>query len=70
MMFLDLPSIFVLLAAVLIGILVIMLILKIVTFLIPPAVIAGAVYFLTKDVKLAGLAFLAIAILETFMKSR
>jgi len=70
MMFLDLPSIFVLLAAVLIGILVIMLILKIVTFLIPPAVIAGAVYFLTKDVKLAGLAFLAIAILETFIKSR
>jgi len=55
---------------VLIGILVIMLILKIVTFLIPPAVIAGAVYFLTKDVKLAGLAFLAIAILETFIKSR
>jgi len=63
---LDLFGLFVLAAAVLIGILIIMLILKIVTFLIPPAVIAAAVYFLTKNVKLAGLAFLAIAILETF----
>jgi len=63
---LDLFGLLVLVAAVLIGILIIMLILKIVTFLIPPAVIAAAVYFLTKNVKLAGLAFLAIAILETF----
>ena len=61
MIVLDLSSLFVLVAAVLIGILIIMLILKIVTFLIPPAIIAAAVYFLTKDVKLAGLAFLAIA---------
>lgn len=66
MIILDLFGLLVLTAAVLIGILIIMLILKIVTFLIPPAVIAAAVYFLTKNVKLAGLAFLAIAILETF----
>ncbi|RLG45952.1 MAG: hypothetical protein DRN92_06200 [Thermoproteota archaeon] len=70
MIVLDLYSLFVLIAAVLIGILIIMLILKIVTFLIPPAIIGAAVYFLTKDVKLAGLAFLAIAILETFTRSR
>jgi len=70
MIVLDLSSLFVLVAAVLIGILIIMLILKIVTFLIPPAIIAAAVYFLTKDVKLAGLAFLAIAILETLTRSR
>ena len=66
MIILDLFGLLVLTAAVLIGILIIMLILKIVTFLIPLTVIAAAVYFLTKNVKLAGLAFLAIAILETF----
>ncbi len=70
MMLLDLPSLFVLIAAVLIGILIIMLVLKIVTFLIPPAVIGAAVYFLTEDIKLGGLAFLAIAILETFLRSK
>ncbi len=69
-MILDLFNLLVLIVAVLIGILIILLILKIVSFLIPPAVIAAVVYLLTKDVKLAGLAFLAIAILETFARSR
>ncbi|HIE22664.1 MAG TPA: hypothetical protein EYP68_00340 [Candidatus Korarchaeota archaeon] len=57
MIILDLFGLFVLAAAVLIGILIIMLILKILTFLIPPDVIVAAVYFLTKNVKLAGLPF-------------
>ncbi len=69
-MTLDLFNLFVLIVAVLIGILIIMLIIKIVSFLIPPSIIAAVVYLLTKDIKLAGLAFLAIAILETFTKSR
>ena len=70
MIALTLPSLIMLVVTILIGILLIVIILKILTFLIPPAIIAGAVYFLTKDVRMAGLAFLAIAILETIVKSK
>ncbi|HDI73609.1 MAG TPA: hypothetical protein ENF57_01200 [Candidatus Korarchaeota archaeon] len=70
MVAITLPSLMMLVITILIGILLIVIILKILSFLIPPAIIAGAVYFLTKDVRMAGLAFLAVAILEIIVKSK
>jgi len=51
------------LALVIIGILIILLILKVIWMLIPAAIIAIIVYFLTYNLWYAGVAFLVIAVI-------
>jgi len=57
-----------LLALIIIGIAIILLFVKIVWFLVPPAIIAVIVYLLTFDLWWAGVAFLAVVVLSVLVK--
>ncbi|MEM3752566.1 MAG: hypothetical protein QXM65_06410 [Candidatus Bathyarchaeia archaeon] len=63
----QLPSIYelvLLLFLLIIGIAIIMLIVKILLFILPAAIIAAVVWFLTGSLFLAGVAFLAVAFIS------
>ena len=57
-------EIFVLLILLVIGIVIIIIIAKVLLFVLPAAIVAGVVWFLTRSLFWAGVAFLAIAFLS------
>jgi hypothetical protein len=57
-------GVLVLLALVIVGILIIIVIAKVLFFILPAAIIALAVWWLTEEAVYAGIAFIAVAVLS------
>ncbi len=68
MIFVDLISLAGFLALVIIGIAIILIIVRLIWMLIPAAIVAAIVYFLTFDLWYTGVAFLVIAFLTVLFK--
>jgi hypothetical protein len=64
----DIISLLGFLALVIIGIVIILLILRVIWMLLPAAIIAAIVFFLTINLWYAGVAFLVVAILTVLFK--
>jgi hypothetical protein len=57
-------DIFLLLILLVVGIVIIIIIAKVLLFILPAAIVAAVVWFLTNDLRWAGVAFLAVAFLS------